>query len=180
MRKFYCGAAWLIAAQAIAGTPDSGAVRLLQVARSEAPPALPRSASAVVPTWQQTASEDLHGPKVQLSAEILAQVRDGDYTCFVLDPYYSPTHAPVVACNPGYFTQPEFAPGRTLTVSGNMGSPMPRQIGTEVYDYPVIAGAILKPGSQRSSYPYSYHDPYYDPYYDPFWPHTPFYRGYWW
>ncbi|HSF47485.1 MAG TPA: Slp family lipoprotein, partial [Burkholderiales bacterium] len=72
------------------------------------------------------------------------------------------------------------APGRTLNVSGNIGSPMPRQIGTEVYDYPVIAGAILKPGSKRSSYPYSYHDPYYDPYYDPFWPHTPFYRGYWW
>jgi hypothetical protein len=145
MRRFLCGAVSLFAAQAMAGAPS----------------------------WHETAQEDLHGPRVELSAEILEQIRDGDYTCFVLDPYAWPTHAPVVACSPGYFTQKEFAPGRALKVSGNMGAAIPRRIGAQVYDYPVIAGAIVKPTREPSPYPY-----YYDPYYDPFWP--PYHRGYWW
>lgn len=178
MKRTYYGAAWLFAAHAMVGTPSSAGAEHLgrEGAVNPRPHGVTSGAHPAAPTWQETVSEDLHGPKVQLSAEILAQLRDGDYTCFVLDPYFSPAHAPVVACNAGYFTQKEFAPGRTLNVSGNMGAATPRRIGAEVYDYPVIAGAIIKPGPERGSYPYSYQDPYYDP----FWPHTPFHRGYWW
>jgi hypothetical protein len=141
--------------------------------------------AAEPPPWRETAEKDLLGPKVDLTAEIVSQVQDQDYTCFLLHPYsnyydYTGAQDLVIACNPGYFTQPDFAPGRTVGVAGNLGAAAPRRIGAQVYSYPIIAGAIITPRREPSP-PYGYpgpYYPYYDPYWDPFWPHRPF--SPWW
>jgi Outer membrane lipoprotein Slp family len=140
-------------------------------------------AADYAPNWRNTVEEDLLGPRVDLTAEVVSQVPDGDYTCFLLSPYYFDgaygyADDYVMACNPGYFTQSDFAPGRVLGVTGNLGAATPRRIGSGVYRYPLIAGAIIKPRPGNSPY-YGHHYPYYDPYYDPYWQQRPFYRGPW-
>lgn len=140
------------------------------------------------PTRDQTLDEDLRGPRVEWSGEIVRQVNDGDYTCFVLrritpESYYlrGPKEELFIACNPGPFADEKFSAGRELGVVGNLGAPVPRSIDGRLFNYPLVVGAILTPLPQRPhgywpGYPYDpypYHYPIYDPFWRP-WPYHPF------
>lgn len=153
--------------------------------------ALAAAHAAAAPPRAQTLDQDLSGPRVEWSGEIVRQVKDGDDTCFVLrrfslGSYYlrGPKEEYFLACNPGPFADGKFAPGRELQVTGNLGAPIPRSIGGQVFSDPLVAGAILSPLPPRpygywQGYPYDpypYHYPIYDPFwrpwpYSPFWPH---------
>lgn len=153
--------------------------------------AAPSDPTAPGLTREQTLSQDLLGPRVDLTGIIVNRVMDGDYTCFVLDRSFDPgvymvpreepqTH--FIACNPGHFDASSYGPGRELRVVGNLGAAIPRQIGGQIYRYPLVAQAFLYPLPDRPGYyaPPPYYDPFYHPYYDPFWrpwPHRqwPFY-----
>ncbi|MBI2313266.1 MAG: Slp family lipoprotein [Betaproteobacteria bacterium] len=138
------------------------------------------------PTRDQTLDEDLRGPRVEWSGEIVRQVTDGDYTCFVLrrltpkSRYLrGPKEELFIACNPGPFSDEKFGAGRELGVVGNLGAPVPRSIGGQMFNYPVVAGAIITAVPQRPygywpGYPYDPY-PYYHPIYDPFWRPWPYY-----
>lgn len=146
--------------------------------------------ATAAPTRVQTLNQDLSGPRVEWSGEIVRQVKDGDDTCFVLrrfslGSYYlrGPKEELFLACNPGPFADDKFATGRELQVTGNLGAPIPRSIGGEVFSAPLVAGAILSPlparpygywqGYPYDPYPYPYHYPIYDPFWRP-WPYSPF------
>ena len=119
-------------------------------------------------TREQTLDADLQGPRVEWVGEIISTIRDDDYTCFILErvsyelPAYPNTvQNPFIACNPGFFEVGTYAPGRELSVAGNLGMAVPRKIGDRIYDYPVVAGAFVQ------LLPYWHYFPAYDPYYRP-------------
>ncbi|MGH8727997.1 MAG: hypothetical protein ACREV9_07535 [Burkholderiales bacterium] len=133
------------------------------------------SAQAKAPHWQETLDSDLQGPRVEWVGEIIGRVSDDGYTCFILE---RPRETKYIACNPGYFAFDDFAPGAWLKAVGNLGAAVPREIGGQVYDLPLVAGALVTKASPRPYYdPYYYgydHRPYYGyPFYDPF--YGPFY-----
>ncbi len=127
---------------------------------------------------ERTLDRDFQGPRVEWQGAIVARIEDDGDTCFLLerlaDPYRSRGPREVarfIACNPGPFDQDRFAPGQILRVTGNLGEAVPRRIGAEVWEQPIIAGAILKRES-AADYPARYHgSPYYDLFYAPFYAH---------
>lgn len=145
--------------------------------------------ATAAPTRVQTLDQDLSGPRVEWSGEIVRQMKDGGDTCFVLrrfspGSYYlrGPKEELFLACNPGPFADEKFAPGQELQVTGNLGAPIPRSIGGQVFSDPLVAGAILSPlpprpydywqGYPYDPYPYPIYDPFWRPWpYSPFWPH---------
>lgn len=146
--------------------------------------ALPESTASGL-TRDQTLSQDLLGPRVDLTGIIVHRVMDGDYTCFVLNRSLDPgvhvlspnePQGHFIACNPGHFDAAAYGPGRELRVVGNLGAAIPRQIGGQVYSYPLVAEAFLYPLPDHPGYywPPPYYDPFYYPFYDPFrrpWPY---------
>lgn len=134
-------------------------------------------------TREQTLNQDFLGPRVEWHGEIVGMLRDDDDTCFILvrldDGFgYDMPGNRFVACQPGLFDPAQFAPGRILQVIGNLGAAMPRSIGGQTLDYPLVAGAIVQPDGWRRPYwpPRLYPDPFYPyyPYYDPFWRPWPY------
>lgn len=147
--------------------------------------AAPPDPSAPGLTREQTLSQDLLGPKVDLTGIIVSRLMDGDYTCFVLNRSFAPGVYVIprdepqdyfIACNPGNFDAAAYGPGRELQVVGNLGAAIPRRIGGQVYGYPLVAEAFLYPLPDRPGYygPTPYYDPFYSPYYDPFWRPWPY------
>ncbi|MEW6314727.1 MAG: Slp family lipoprotein [Pseudomonadota bacterium] len=155
------------------------------------------SAAAAAPpapglTREQTLDQDFLGPRIEWMGEIVGTLHDNDDTCFILVRLESgfeldvPTNR-FIACQPGFFQLGLFAPGRVLEVTGNLGAATPRSIGGQTLDYPLVAGAIIRPtewqrpffppGYRPDPYfypypPYPYPPPYYDPYWRP-WRHQP-------
>lgn len=137
-------------------------------------------AAHAVGNRESTLDRDFQGPRVEWDSTIIGRVQDGDDTCFLLervvDPYQgygrADNGARFIACNPGPFDQDRFAPGQTLRVIGNLGEALPRRIGKQIWEHPVVAGAILKriasPVYPAGGY---YNDPFYDPFYSPFYGH---------
>lgn len=132
------------------------------------------SVQAKAPHWQDTLDSDLQGPRVEWVGEIVGRVSDDGYTCFILE---RPRETKYIACNPGYFAFDDFAPGGWLKAVGNLGAAAPREIGGQVYELPLVAGALITKASPRPYHdPYYYgydHSPYYgypshDPFYGPF------------
>ena len=135
--------------------------------------------AAPIYTREQTLEEDLRGPRVEWIGEIIATIRDGDYACFVLEriSYDIPAYGDIaqsrfIACNPGSFEVGTYAPGRELSVTGNLGPAVPRKIGDRIYDYPLVAGAFVQ------LLPYPHYFPEYDPFYRPIYYPLPYYRHY--
>jgi outer membrane lipoprotein len=135
--------------------------------------------AAPIYTRDQTLDEDLRGPRVEWIGEIIATIRDGDYTCFVLEriSYDIPAYRDIaqsrfIACNPGSFEVGTYAPGRELSVTGNLGPAVPRKIGDRIYDYPLVAGAFVQ------LLPYRHYFPEYDPFYRPIYYPLAYYRHY--
>lgn len=129
------------------------------------------------PSRAETLDQDLQGPRVSLVGEIVARVDDGHDTCFILDRH---REGRFIACNPGYFEPAVFGPGAALKAVGNLGAAVPREIGGQIYDYPVVAGALISKASSPDYYdrpshdlyhygPYPYHfgDPWHYPFYGP-------------
>jgi outer membrane lipoprotein len=130
------------------------------------------AAPMYVYTREQTLDEDLRGPRVEWIGEIIATIRDGEYTCFILErisydiPAYPGTaQSRFIACNPGSFEVGTYAPGRELSVTGNLGPAVPRKIGDRIYDYPLVAGAFVQLLPYQSYFPDP--DPFYGPIYYP-------------
>ncbi|HSL49829.1 MAG TPA: Slp/YeaY family lipoprotein [Candidatus Deferrimicrobiaceae bacterium] len=78
-----------------------------------------------------------------------------------------------------------YAPGRRITVIGEVTGVEERRIGDVAYRYPVVAverirlwpkDVVVAP--YYGTYPWPYYWPY-GPYYDPFWPRR-YYPGWWW
>jgi outer membrane lipoprotein len=78
-----------------------------------------------------------------------------------------------------------YAPGRRITVIGEVTGVEERRIGDVAYRYPVVAverirlwpkDVVVAP--YYGAYPWPYYWPY-GPYYDPFWPRR-YYPGWWW
>lgn len=137
------------------------------------------AAPMYVYTREQTLDQDLHGPRVEWVGEIISTIRDGEYTCFVLErisydipAYLDTAQSRFIACNPGSFEVGTYARGRELSVTGNLGLAVPRKIGDRIYDYPVVAGAFVQ------LLPYRYYFPEYDPFYLPIYGPFPYYRHY--
>ncbi|MGH8751595.1 MAG: Slp family lipoprotein [Burkholderiales bacterium] len=126
-------------------------------------------------TRDQTLEQDLHGPRVEWAGEIVVRIPDGDYTCFLLQrPYYGQPQSLFIACNPGAFEASTYFAGRALHVTGNLGPALPRKIGGQVYEYPLVAGAfveLLPPQYYSAGYFYSYY---------PFYHHRFHRHGYHW
>ncbi len=124
---------------------------------------------------ESTLDRDFQGPRVEWHGAIVDRIDDDGDTCFLLerlvDPYASQRESTrFIACNHGPFDEDRFASGQVLRVTGNLGEAVPRRIGTQVWEQPVIAGAILKRES-APSYPARYYgSPYYDSY-SPFYGH---------
>lgn len=136
--------------------------------------------AAPIFTREQTLDQDLHGPRVEWIGEIISIIRDGEYTCFVLErisydiPAYRDTvQSRFIACNPGSFEVGTYAPGRELSVTGNLGPVIPRRIGDHIYDYPLVAGAFVWLLPSRHYFPE--YDPFYRPIYHPY----PYHWYYW-
>lgn len=123
------------------GTALAAAAVFAGLALAEAPP----------PTRLQTLDGDLSGPRIDWSGQVVGTLPDGDDTCLVLQPsdtYGAPLPGGnIVACSPGRFDGNAFAPGAWLRVKGNLGAAMPRAIGGQVLNLPVVAGAFIQPGS---------------------------------
>src|SRR5712691_868065 len=86
------------------------------------------AAPMYVYTREQTLDEDLRGPRVEWTGQIISAIRDGEYTCFILEriSYDTPAYpgataqSRIIACNPGSFEVGTYAPGRALSVTGNL------------------------------------------------------------
>ncbi|MGH8719800.1 MAG: Slp family lipoprotein [Burkholderiales bacterium] len=118
------------------------------------------SAYANGPGRAETLDRDLQGPRVSLVGEIIARVDDGADTCFILD-RAGYREGRFIACNSGYFEPAVFGPGAALKAVGNLGAAVPREIGGQIYDYPVVAGALISKASSRDYYDGPSYDPYY-------------------
>lgn len=134
---------------------------------------------------ESTLDRDFQGPRVEWHGSIVERIDDGGDICFVLertiDPYLSQGQregSRFIACNPGPFDREHFAPGQVLRVTGNLGEAVPRRIGTQVWEQPLIAGAILKRESVPSYPARHYGSPYYDPFYPSFYGHPYGYSPY--
>lgn len=125
---------------------------------------------------EATMDQDFQGPRVEWEGRIVARITDGGDICFVLerlDGWQEADDELFIACNPGPFDMRRFGQGQAMRVTGNLGAATPRQIGDRVWDYPLIAGAILRRISEPTP---AYHGhPFYDPFYGPF-----FYHGRGW
>jgi outer membrane lipoprotein len=131
-------------------------------------------AFATVPDWRGTIDQDLQGPRVDVTGEIVSRMSAGEHTCFVVER----AGGKFIACNTGHFDPAVFAPGAPLKAVGNLGAAVPRDYGGHVYDYPLVAGALISLGTRRDYYDadpyYGAYGPYYGhPFYDPF--YRPFY-----
>jgi hypothetical protein len=130
-------------------------------------------AFAEVPDWQQTFDQDMQGPRVDLTGQIVSRFTSGEQTCFVVEHI----SGRFITCNSGYFDPARFGPGTVLNARGNLGAAVARNYGGHVYDYPLVAGALISPKA-RPDYAYPdyyghyYGHPFYDPFYGPFYhPH---------
>lgn len=118
--------------------------------------ALPLAAAAAgtAPTPDQTLNDDVLGPRVDWYGAIERAVRDTnqDQTCFVLqrltgNGYEMIAGIRFIACSLGIFDTRRFAPGKVVTVVGNLGAARPRTIGGRVFDYPLVASPEIRPAT---------------------------------
>lgn len=115
------------------------------------------------PSWRTTLEQDLHGPAVHWTGVIVSAIRDGDYTCFVMQRVFS--GEPFAACNPGVFDPVLFGAGQALVVKGNLGAARERKIGDETFSGPMIAAAFIERTTLAPPLPpWWYDDPFYYPY----------------
>jgi hypothetical protein len=116
------------------------------------------------PSWRATLEQDLHGPAVTWTGIVIKAVRDGDYTCFVLQRVGSPAAQTFAACNPGAFSSALFGAGQALRVRGNLGEARERAYGPETFAGPLIAAATIeRTALPRPPSPW-WHDDFYYPY----------------
>jgi hypothetical protein len=123
------------------------------------------SALANAPGWQQTFDQDMQGPRVSLVGTIVERVSDSDHTCFIVERFAG---SRFIACNTGYFEPAVFGPGAALKAVGNLGAPVAREFGGHVYDYPIVAGALISLATSRDYYdgdPYRHHHYGHHPFY---------------
>lgn len=113
---------------------------------------LAAAASGTAPTPEQTLNDDVLGPRVDWYGAIERAVRDTDQhqTCFVLqrltgNGYEMIAGTRFIACSLGIFDSRRFAPGKVVTVIGNLGPARPRTIGGQVFDYPLVASPEIRP-----------------------------------
>ena len=111
--------------------------------------ALIAPAFAGAPGWQHTFDQDMQGPRVDLVGEIVEKVSAGDHTCFIAERWGS---SRFIACNTGHFEPHVFTPGAMLKAVGNLGAATPRAYGGQVFDYPLVAGALISLASSRDRY----------------------------
>jgi starvation-inducible outer membrane lipoprotein len=115
--------------------------------------ALPLAAAAgTAPTPDQTLNDDVLGPRVNWYGAIERAIRDTDQTCFVLqrltgNGYEVIAGTRFIACSLGIFNSRRFAPGKVVTVIGNLGAARPRTIGGQVFDYPLVASPEIRPAT---------------------------------
>lgn len=90
-------------------------------------------------------------------------IRDGDYTCFLLQRAFS--GEAFAACNPGAFDPLLFGAGQALAVKGNLGAARERKIGSETFTGPMIAAAFIERTTLAyPAPPWWYDDPFFYPY----------------
>lgn len=118
--------------------------------------ALPLAAAAAgtAPTPDQTLNDDVLGPRVDWYGAIERAVRDTDQdqTCFVLqrltgNGYEMIAGTRFITCSLGIFDSGRFAPGKVVTVIGNLGAARPRTIGGQVFDYSLVASPEIRPAT---------------------------------
>jgi hypothetical protein len=118
--------------------------------------ALPLAAAAAgtAPTPDQTLNDDVLGPRVDWYGAIERALRDtdSDQTCFVLqrltgNGYEMIAGTRFIACSLGIFDSRRFAPGKIVTVIGNLGTARSRTIGGQVFDYPLVASPEIRPAT---------------------------------
>jgi len=115
------------------------------------------------PSWRTTLEQDLHGPAVNWTGVIVKALRDGDYTCFLMQRAFS--GEPFAACNPGAFDTVLFGPGQALKVQGSLGAARERRIGGETFAGPILAAAFVeRTVLVYPAPPWWYDDPFYYPY----------------
>lgn len=117
---------------------------------------------------EATMDQDFQGPRVEWEGRIVGRVSEGGDTCFVLervDSWQDSNGEHFIACNHGPFDVRRFGQGQAMRVTGNLGEATPRRIGDQVWDYPLIAGAILRRISDPAPAYHGY--PFYDPVYAP-------------
>ncbi len=102
---------------------------------------------------------------------------------------YSPGR--VLLRTPDFLDPAVYAPGRRITVIGEVGGVEERKIGDVAYRYPVIAAerirlwakdVVLAPAYSPYAYPWPWFYGPFGPYYDPFYvgPRGRYYPGWWW
>jgi outer membrane lipoprotein len=134
------------------------------------------------------AAPDAHkGARVIVGGEILAtQPRPGDtemelLTRRLLDddsPERSDRSPGRVLLRTKDFLDPAvYAPGRRVSVIGQVGGAEERKVGEVAYRYPVIVVERIRLWPRDVVMP-AYGYPW--PYYDPFWPGRYYYPGWWW
>lgn len=127
------------------------------------------AASAGPPTRAQTLGEDLSGPRLDILGAVAERFRDGDDTCFVLDvgggAWSGLGGGKLLACYPGPFDDARFGVGQVLRVTGALGAPMARSVAAQVLEYPVAAGAFIRPAAPEYGWPaYPGYEPVVHPY----------------
>lgn len=142
-------------------------------------------AGAGPPTRAQTLGEDLSGPRLDLLGTVAERFRDGDDTCFVLNVggggWSGLAEGRLLACYPGPFDDPRFAPGQALRVTGTLGAARARSVAGRVLDYPVAAGAFLYPAPEPGYYDYGPYYPGASPwYYGPGYSYAPYGGPFYW
>lgn len=148
-----------------------------------------------VPTRDRTLDQDLQGPAIDWTAEIIQRFNDGPDTCFLLRRTHSGHGYAVagaeifLACHPGAFDGSAFSPRNEVHVRGNLGKAVARRFGEQVLSHPLLAAPYISPAPSRPllppgsmimpAYPWPYypsHGPW--PHYPPYgpWPPGPYYR----
>lgn len=127
-------------------------------------------AAGPAPTPQQTLNDDVLGPRVDWYGVIERTIRDTDEdrTCFVLqrltgDGYEMIATTRFITCSLGIFDSRRFAPGKIVTVTGNLGAARSRTIGKQVFDYPLVASPEIRPAALPPP-DYFWNGPYPGPY----------------
>lgn len=101
------------------------------------------------PTPDQTLNDDLAGPRVDWVARVVRTYTLRDGTCLLVERTRErgacavPPGPSAMTCDAGPLDGPDFAPGREIRVTGNLGAPMRRSYGDIVIDGAVIAAPHL-------------------------------------
>lgn len=108
-----------------------------------------------VPTRSQTLDQDLQGPAIDWTAEILQRFSDGPDTCFLLRRTLSGHGYAIagseifIACPSGAFDGSAFMPRNEVHVRGSLGKAMPRRFGAQVLNQSFVAAPFISPAPGR-------------------------------